>query len=43
MNIYSVSLVLSIEAINEVEAIRKFYERCNECAFDRDSIEIEKE
>ena len=43
MKIYSVSLVLSIEAKNEEEAIKKFYLKANECAFDRDSIEIEEE
>jgi hypothetical protein len=41
--IYSVSLCLSIEADNEDKAIEEFYIRCNECAFDKNSIDIEKE
>lgn len=40
---YSVSLCLSIEAENENKAIEQFYIKMNECAFDRDSIDIEKE
>jgi len=43
MKTYSVSLVLSIEAEDEEEAIKKFYLRANECAFERDSMEIEEE
>jgi len=43
MKTYSISLCLSIEAQNEDEAIEEFYIKMNECAFDRDSIEIEIE
>ena len=43
MKTYSVSLCLSIEADYEAEAIEKFYCKMNECAFDRDSLEIELE
>jgi hypothetical protein len=43
MNRYSVSLVLSIEADSEEEAIQQFYIRVNECAFERDSLDIEEE
>jgi len=43
MKFYTVTLTLSIEAINEQEAILQFYKIANECAFDRDSLEIEEE
>ncbi len=43
MNTYSISLCLSIEAENQDDAIEQFYEKMNECAFDRDSIDVELE
>lgn len=43
MHIYLISLCLSIEAESKEKAIQLFYERANECAFDRDSLEIEVE
>ena len=43
MKIYTVSLCLSIEAENQEEAILEFYKKCNEIAFDRDSVDIVEE
>lgn len=43
MKTYSVSLVLSIEAETKDDAIKEFYKKANECAFDRDSLEVELE
>lgn len=42
MQTYSVSLILNIEAKNEIQAIQDFYRKVNECAFDRDCIKVEK-
>lgn len=43
MKKYQVSLILSIEAKNEEEAIKEFYLRANECAFERGNIEVTEE
>lgn len=40
---YSVSLCLSIEAENEEEAIKMFYDRVSECEFSRRSLDVEEE
>ena len=43
MKTYTVSLVLSIEAKNELEARKEFQQKIAFSMFDRDSVEVELE